>query len=207
LTTASLVPMNDNTVSTRVYKYNPNGLVLLGVYIICLGVAIFHLISMSTTQILIYGSIFLAIPMYVQYGNSRKIRLMIWDERKLIFSSGSIDFGEDHYPINELEAAAVFLDSFDGFEFRGLKTPGMRDGGRLLVYRKADGDNNKISFRHEGQVEDFSFYLANYNQFVMFQAILQDWSAAGVNVVLQQTYDDDFIRSEMAYYNTSAGNE
>ena len=201
--------MNNYTVSTRVYKYNPIGLLLLGSYIICLGVFIFHLLSLSQTQILICLSIFFIVPMYVRYGNNRNVRLMIWDERKLIFSSGAIDFGEDHFPINELETAAIFLDSFDGFEFRGLRMAGTgaNRGGGLLVDRKTDGDNNKISFRHEGQVEDFSFYLANYEQFSTFQAVLRDWSAAGVNVVLKQTYDDDFIRSEMTYYNTSAGNK
>jgi hypothetical protein len=74
--------------------------------------------------------------------------------------------------------------------------------GTLLVDRMADGDNNKISFRHNGEVEDFTFYLANYEQFAIFQAVMYDWSAAGVNVVLKQIYDEDYIRSEMAYYNT-----
>ncbi len=200
--------MNNYTVSTLVYKYNPNGFWLLGVYIICLFVFIFHLLSLSMTQILVYGCVFLAVPLYVQYGNNRKIRLMVWDERKLIFSSGAIDFGEDHYPVNEMETAAVFLDSFDRFEFRGLRSAGTGAGmgGGLLVDRKADGDNNKISFRHQGQVEDFTFYLANYEQYAMFQAVIQDWSAAGVNVVLKQTYDDDFMKAEMAHYNKGPEN-
>jgi hypothetical protein len=201
--------MSNHTVSTRVYKYNPNGFWLLSIYIVCLFVFIFHLLSLSTTQILVYGSIFLAVPLYVQYGNSRKIRLMVWDEKKLIFSSDSIDFGEAHYPVSEIETAAIFLDSFDGFEFRGLRTAGtgVSMDGSLSVDRKTDGDNNKISFRHQGQVEDFTFYLTNYAQFSMFQAVIRDWSAAGVNVVLKQTYEDDFIRNEMAHYNTTVGIE
>jgi hypothetical protein len=201
--------VNNHTVSTLVYKYNPIGITLLVGYIIGLFVFIFHILSLSGTQILVYGGLFFAILVYVRYGDNKKIRLMIWDERKLIFSSGSIDFGNDHYLVQELETAAVFLDSFDGFEFRGLKTPGSRGDNTinrygLLVHRQTDGDNTKISFRHQGQVEDFTFYLANYAQFAMFQAVIRDWSAAGVNVVLKQTYDDDFIGTEMAYFNTSA---
>jgi hypothetical protein len=200
--------MSNHTVSTRVYKYNPKGFWLLGIYIVCLFVFIFHLLTLSTAEIMVYGGIFLAIPLYVQYGNSRKIRLMVWDERKLIFSSDSINYGEDHYPVSELETAAIFLDSFDGFEFRGLRTAGtgVSLDGSLSVDRKADGDNNKISFRHQGEVEDFTFYLANYVQYAMFQAVLRDWSAAGVNVVLKQTYDDDFIITEMVHFNMSPGN-
>jgi len=73
--------MNNHSVSTGVYSYNPNGIALLVVYIPCLFVFIFHLLSLSMTQILVYGSLFLAVPLYVQYGNNRKIRLMVWEER------------------------------------------------------------------------------------------------------------------------------
>lgn len=123
--------------------------------------------------------------------------MLIWNEKKLIFSSEAIDFGESHYPVSEMETAAVYLDSFDGFAFRGVSV-----GRTLMGNQMADGDNNKISFRHNGEVQDFTFYLANYEQFAILQAVINDWSAAGVNVVLKQTYDDDFIRTEKEYFST-----
>jgi hypothetical protein len=189
-------------VATRVYTTNPNGVALVIVFIIGLGIFIFHLMSMSTLEIGIVGSIFLAVYLYVRYTDNPKWRMQVWDQRRLIFSSEAIDFGDAHYPVSEMETAAIYLDSFDGFKFRGLATAGLNKSGTLLVDRMADGDNNKISFRHHGEVDDFTFYLANYEQFAALQAVLYDWSAAGVNVVLKQTYDDDFIRDEMAHYNT-----
>ncbi len=191
-----------NKVSTNVYTTNPNGIAVVIIFIIGLGIFIFHLISMSTLEIGIVGSIFLAVYLYIRYSDNPRWRMQVWDDRKLIFSSDAIDFGDSHYPVSEMETAAIFLDSFDGFEFRGLRTAGAGSSGSLTVDRKTDGDNNKISFRHNGEVEDFTFYLANYEKFGIFQAVINDWSARGVNVVLKQTYDDDFIKTEMAYFNT-----
>jgi len=128
-----------------------------------------------------------------------------WDKRTLIFSSEMISFGEDLYAVNELETAAVYLESFDGFKYRRFKNPGLNYGGRILVQSIADGDNNKISFRHGGEIEDFTFYLANFAQYAQFQAVINDWSAAGVNVVVKQVFDDEFIMGEMSYFNTAQG--
>ena len=184
-------------VVTPVYTFNPNGIAVVVIFIIGLGIFIFHFLSMSNVGIGIAFFIFLFVYLYVRFSNNQKWRMLIWNEKKLIFSSEAIDFGESHYPVSEMETAAVYLDSFDGFAFRGVVVGRTQMGNRM-----ADGDNNKISFRYNGQVEDFTFYLANYEQFAIFQAVINDWAAQGVNVVLKQTYDDDFIRTEMEYFRT-----
>jgi hypothetical protein len=130
--------------------------------------------------------------------------MQVWDERKLIFSSDAIDFGEDHYPIAELETAAVYLDSFDGFEYRTLGQPGVGGSQGQVVERRADGDENKISFRHDGKIEDFTFYLADYAHYAAFRGVISDWAEAGVNVVVKQMFDDEFIIREMRYFNTGS---
>jgi hypothetical protein len=201
-TETSLLPM-PHSVSTLVYKYNPKGFWLIGIYIVGLVIFISHWLTLSTAQIGLIGIIFLAVPLYVRYGDNENVRMMIWDERKLIFSSNSIDFGDDHYPVSELETAAVYLESFNGFTYRALG-PTMNNAA-LFVDKQVEGDNNKISFRHQGKVEDFTFYLANYAQFAMLKTVINDWSLAGINVVLKQAFDDEFIYSEMSRYNTAAG--
>jgi hypothetical protein len=189
-------------VSTVVYKYNTNGFVLIGIYIICLFIAIMHLISMSTGEILFFGAVFLAVPLYVQYGNSEKLRMLIPDERSLIFSGEGIDFGEEHYPVKDIETAAIFLESFTGFEYRifGAIAPSDKN-----AYVKANGDGNKISFRFGGEVQDFTFCLTSYAQFCIMRNVINEWIAAGVNVALRQAFDDDFIIQEMEHYQTPSG--
>src|SRR5258706_10496344 len=109
-----------NTVSTRIYKYKTNTLAVIGIYSFCFFVFLFRLYWMSTEEVLLFGSIFVAIPLYVRYGNNEKMKLRTCNEHRLIFSTDGIDFGEAHYPINELETAAIYLESFTGFEYREL---------------------------------------------------------------------------------------
>src|ERR1700753_4342391 len=182
-----------HTVSTRVYKYNPNTFVVLGIYSVCFVVFFYLIFWMSVSEILLFGGILVAIPLYVRYGNNEKVKLRSWDENRLIFSTHGIDFGDTHYPVNEMEAATVYLDSFTGFEHR-QPGPNMQRN----VYIKEGGDKNKISFRYRGEVIDFTFCLANYAEFCAFRTVINDWVSAGVHIALKQEFDDDFIIEEMS---------
>jgi hypothetical protein len=155
---------------------------------------------MSTGEILFFGAIFLAVPLYVQYGHSEKVRMLVPDERLLILSGEGIDFGEEHYPVKEIETAAIYLESFTGFEYRVFGA-----GNNRSAYIKANGDGNKISFRYQGEVQDFTFCLTSYAQFCMMRTVINEWIVAGVNVALRQAFDDEFIIQEMEYYGTSSG--
>ena len=212
--------INLHKVATRVYTTNPIGIAILVAYIIGLIIFIFNLMSMSTTEIGIVCALFFGVWIYVYYGNNPKWRMQVWDERRLVFSSTSIDFGEDHYPVSEMETAAIYLESFDGFRYRGVGIPagggsgaffgrklirnqGIRSG--ILVEKRADGENNKISFRHGGETEDFTFYLDSYAQYAGLRAVMNDWSLAGVNVVFKPVFEDEFIQEEMRYFNDGPG--
>ncbi len=177
---------------------------VIGVYAVCVFIFILQVLSMtmSLAETGILGAVFLAIPLYAQYGNSKYFKLRVFDEKKLIFSSDGIHFGEDNYPLIGLEAAAVYLDSFDGFMFRDLSITGGNHKAQV-VGRKMDGDNNKISIRFNGEIEDFTFYLENYEKYALFQAVLRDWSASGVNVVLKLTFSDEYMEEQMRFFGMS----
>ena len=193
--------MNENSVETLVYKYNPNANWIIVVYGICLFWFFYSIPSLGSGEIILLAVILIIAPLYVRFAKQSILKVRTWDERKLIFSSNGIEFGDDNYPVDGLEAAAIYLESFNGFEYREL--------GPTLntqhVYVKAEGDKNTISVRYKGEVTDFTFYLASYDQFCTFRAVLNDWTRSGVNVVLKQVFDDDFIIQEMAYYNTPSG--
>ena len=187
-----------HAVSTRVYKYNPNTFVVLGIYSLCFIVFFYLIFWMSVSEMLLFGGILIAIPLYVRYGNNEKVKLRSWDENRLIFSSKGIDFGNAHYPIKELETAAIFLEAFTGFEHR---EPGIQRN----IYMKAKGDRNKISFHYQGKEIDFIFCLASYDEFCTFRAVIDDWARAGLNFSLKQVYEDNFIAEEMGRYQTQTG--
>ena len=187
-----------NKVATIVYKYNPNGFMLFGIYILCLAIAIWHSFGMSTVEVLIYGSIFLAVPLYVQYGNNEKVRMLVPDERLLVFSDDGLAFGDANYPIDKLETAAIFLVAFTGFTYRLVGEAGGTI--KLNGTNVSKGDENKISIRLDGEVIDFTFCLTSYTQFCELRSIINQWVASGVNVVLRQAFNDEFMSTEIAYF-------
>ena len=191
--------MSKHSVAALVYKYNPNAIAILSVYIICFFWFCISFTSLGRGEIYLFGGALVAVPLYVRFSKKSFLRLRTWDERKLIFSSDGIEFGNDSYPVSGLETAAFYLDTFNGFEYR-------EDGPRSNdVYVRSDGDASTVSFRYRGSVTDFTFCLENYAAFSALRWVMTDWSAAGVNVVWKQAFDDDFIIQEMGYYRTPSG--
>ncbi len=191
----------ENTVTTHIYRYNPYATWIIAIYAICFFWFFFSLSSLGSGEIYIIGAALIAVPLFFRFTNQAKFKIRTWDERELVFSSTGIKFGTENYPVDEMESAAVYLESFNGFEYRE-RGPTEKIGD---VYVKATGDKNAISFRHNDEVTDFTFYLASYAQFCLFRAVMNDWTERGVNVVLKQPFDDDFIVGEMEYYKTPSG--
>jgi hypothetical protein len=139
---------------------------------------------------------------YIHYAEKSPFKTRIIDENKLTFSTGGIQYGDDQYPIGDIEAVAVYLYAFENFEYRNGF---VANGGETNVYVCAPGDKNKISFRTGGEVLDFNFYLDNFAQFSAVRKVIRDWVSEGINVVLKQAFDDDFMIQEMNYYQTESG--
>ena len=193
--------MSSNSVTVVVFKYSK--------------VAIFGLIFMSFITLIFFlyfifaapGYIWVTLPVvvfliYIQYAQKSPFKTRIIDENKLTFSTDGIQYGNDQYPAAEIEAVAIYLYAFENFEYRdGFVV----DGREKSTYVRAPGDKNKISFRSKGEVLDFSFYLDSFAQFSAVRKVINDWASEGINVVLKQPFDDDFIIQEMNYYHTESG--
>jgi hypothetical protein len=201
--------MPNHSVAALVYKYNPNAIWIIAVYAICLLWFCLSLPSLGSSEIYVFGGALIAAPIYVKYSKKSPFKLRTWNEIRLIFSSDGIQFGNDSYPVNGLETAAFYLDTFNGFEYRErgpanfISTPIPQQNNN--VYVRSNGDKSTVSFRHEGIITDFTFCLENYAAFCTLRWVMTDWSAAGVNVVWRQAFEDDFIVQEMEYYNTPSG--
>jgi len=201
--------MTKHSVSALVYKYNPNAILIIAVYAICFFWFFISLPTLGSGEIYVFGGVLIAAPLLVKYSKKSPFKLRTWDERKLIFSSDGIEFGNDSYPVSGLETAAFYLDTFNGFEYRergpiNMATP-TSPSQNNDVYVRSDGDKSTVSFRYKGMVTDFTFCLENYASFAALRWVMTDWGAAGVNVVWKQAFDDDFIIQEMEYYKTPSG--
>jgi hypothetical protein len=198
---SNLIIMNNNSVTVLVFKYSLDA--ILGLIVI----SFFTLIFFSYFMFVAPGYIWVTLPVvifiiYIQYAQKSPFKTRIIDENKLTLSTNGIQYGDDRYPVSEIEAVAIYLYSFENFEYRDGFVNG---GGETNVYVRAPGDKNKISFRTHGEVLDFSFYLDSFAQFSAVRKVIRDWESEGIHVVLKQPFDDDFIIQEMNYYHTASG--
>jgi hypothetical protein len=150
--------------------------------------------------VLLLGPALLLVAAFLILTRNPKYRLRTWDKRLLTLQPTGISFGGENFPVEQVEAVAIYLDSFQDFEYREVS--GQRQG----YYVRADGDQNKLSFRSGGVVYDFTFFLKDYSQFLLVKAILAEWQTAGVNVAQKQTFADEFMLHEINYYRTPPGN-
>jgi hypothetical protein len=155
----------------------------------------------------IYSIIWLSAPivifvLYLWIYGITFIKLKAADKNKLTFSTDGIQYGSEIYAAKDIEAVAIYIYAFDGFEYR----EGFVNAGQMgNVYVRAPGDKNTISFRSQGKVMDFSFYLDSYAQFCLLRKVINDWISEGISVAEKQEFDDDFIMQEMNYYGTPTG--
>jgi len=192
--------MQENSFTTSVYRYNPNANAVIIGFTICFFWFFYSLFHQEMGTVLLVGPALLFAAGFLILTRNPKYKLRTWDKRLLTLQPAGISFGEEDFPVAELEVVAVYLDSFQHFEYREVS--GQRRGN----YVRADGDQNKLSFRSKGVVYDFTFFLKDYPQFRLLKAILAGWQSTGVNVALKQTFEDDFMLHEMNYYHTSPKN-
>ena len=184
-------------ISASVYKLNPNAIGIFIGYALLL-IWSFDLLlhgHLGYPSILSLLALFLFVPLYVQNTNNPVFKAKIPDRGSLVFSSQGVQYKDDFYPIEDVEAAVVYFEGFDGFKYREHITTGNANA-------ISSGDNNKISFRYKGQVVDFTFILDSFADYWSLKNLMSDWSARGVNVLLQKVFEDDFVLQEMVKFNT-----
>ena len=188
--------LQTSEVSTSVYKFNPNAIGIFVAYVFYFSWFFYSLLtgSIGYPGILFLGAVLVFVPLFVQNTNNPTFKAKIPDQGSLIFSPGGVQFKEDFYAIDDIEAAVVYIESFRGFRYRDRITTGK-------INTTSAGDNNKISYRCKGQVADFTFILDHFSDYWSFKNLMGIWSAKGVNVVLQKVFEDDFIIQEMVKFN------
>jgi hypothetical protein len=186
------------SVNTCVYKYNPNAIVIIILYAFYFVWYIHSLFvsAFTTAEIFVFLGILIFVPLYVQNTNNKQFKMKVLDSDRLIFSDKGVEFKEDFYPIDEIDAALVYLESFYGFKYRDRVSTGK-------VNTVLPGDNNKISFSSKEGTVDFIFYLADYADYCAFKNLMTRWAEKGVNVILQKVFADDFMVQEMVHFHTS----
>ena len=182
-------------VSASVYKFNPNAIGIFVAYIFLFFFS-FYLLYIGALRypgILTLGSILVFIPLYIQNTNNPGFKARIPDQGSLVFSSRGVQYKDVFYPIENIEAAVVYLESFRGFAYSEHISTGK-------AKEKSSGDNNKISFRYQGQVVDFTFILDEFSDYWSFKNLMTGWVDWGVNVLMEKVFEDDFVIQEVVRF-------
>ena len=192
---------NNNSVTVLVFKFSMDAMIGLVIASFFSLIFFFYFIFINPAYIWVTLPLIIFL-VYIKLADKAPFKTRIIDENKLIFSTDGIQYGEDHYSVKDIEAIAIYLYAFEDFQYGNGSVSGAYN--RKFEVR-APGDRNKISFRSHGEVLDFDFYLDNFAQFSAVRKVIKDWASEGINVVLKQEFDDEFIVQEMNYYNTPTG--
>jgi hypothetical protein len=186
-----------NEVSASVYKFNPNAIGIFVAYVILFFYSFYLLLtgSLGYPGIFFLGSVLLFVPLYIQNTNNPVFKAKIPDAGSLVFSPQGVQFKEEFNSKDDIEAAVVYLESFRGFEYVERITTGK-------AKTVSAGDNNKISYRSKGQITDFTFILDDFADYWSFKNLMSNWAGAGINVVMEKVFEDDFVIQEMVRYGT-----
>jgi hypothetical protein len=185
-------------ISTSVYKFNPNAIAIFFGYLVLFFLFFKILLAEMSVGpgIILLGAVLVFVPLYVQNTNNPTFKAKIPDEGSLIFSTDGMQYKDKLYSIDELEVAIVYLEAFRGFRYRERTTMGRATS-------VSSGDNNKISCRCKGEIVDFTFILNNFSEYWSFKNLMANWSARGVNVLLEKVFEDDFVVQEAVRFGKS----
>ncbi|MDP4148084.1 MAG: hypothetical protein Q8927_12775 [Bacteroidota bacterium] len=182
-------------IRASVYKFNPNAIAIFVVYVFFFFWYFASMLngSLGYPGLISFGILLVFVPLYVQNTNNPLFKAKIPDGGSLVFSAEGVQIKDMLYSLADINAAVVYLESFRGFTYRESTTIGQ---ARTV----SSGDNNKISFRFGQEVIDLTFILARSSEYWAFRDLMGEWSAKGVNVLLERAFDDHYIIREMAHF-------
>lgn len=183
--------MQETVLTTLLYKYNPYArfvtvLYIVSIFLICLFLCdkipmyIIWLILCIWTIPLVYGAI----------SKKTLFNFRALDKRLLTLSSSYIKVGKERYAIGEV-TIELHINAYDGFIYR------IRQEG-LLKPQAAYGLNNELLFTCKGVTYDHEFHLRNYADYTTLCQLIDQWKAAGVTLVVKETFTREFVDKQYA---------
>lgn len=134
-------------------------------------------------KIIWFGTPLVIFPFYAWFSGSYIFKFKIKDKNELTFSADGIQHGCYIFFAKNISAIVIYIYSFDC------------------------GDKNIISFRSKGKVMDFTFYLKDHAQLCVLREVINDWKLQGINVLVKQKSNNDFVTEKTNNYNQQPASE
>ena len=181
-------------VTTIVYKYNRYANWMLILYCLAtLGLFICSS-SLSSIGVIIYCVLLFGLPIYVGMNPKSFLSVRRIDDRTLTISNYSIRYGESLFDILLLNDLSIFIYAFDNFAHEQSNPDGVEI--RFLE----SGDKNTISFIYLDEEYEFTFFLANYDQYKELYNIVAYWQKNLIPVKARSAFDAGYITEQLGRY-------
>lgn len=183
--------MREIELTTLIYKYNPYARFLVVLYIISMFFLCLFTSDWLPMYIIWLALCLWAIPLvYAAVSKKTVFNFRAIDSRFLTMSQSFIKVGKQKFPITDITLELQVI-SYDGFVYRIL-----REG--LLTPQKNYGANNVLLVTYKGVTYDYEFHLRNYADFSTLYELTDIWQAAGVKLVLKESFNREFVNKQYA---------
>ena len=178
-------------LTTIFYKYNRYALVIIILYVL-----VFVTFFYFTTRMPMYATVtgfavFILPPIIAAIRNRSVFTIRRVDERRLTLTPAHIQIGDMQLAVADLKIA-LYIGGFDNFKYSKRR--------KWITQNTIDGDQNHLSFKLNGKVEDLQFFLRDYKSYESLCSVVDAWLSAGVPVVIKEQFKRDFVRKQVEEY-------
>ena len=186
--------MQETVLTTLLYKYNPYARFLVVLYTVSIFLICLFAFDKIPMYIIWLVLCIWAIPLvYGAISKKTVFNFRALDNRMLTFSSSNIKVGNQRYPITDV-SIELHINAYDGFIYR------IRREG-LLKFQTAYGNNNVLLIHYKGITYDNEFHLIDYNSYTTLCQLVDQWRAAGVTIIVKETFTREFVDKQYARRN------
>lgn len=180
--------MNSNQLTTVFYKYNRFAPVIIILYVLVFVVFFFISRDLPGYVSLIGFAVLILPPIIGAIRKKSFFNLRSWDERKLTLTPTAIQVGDQQFAVAELKIA-LHIHGFEGFSYS--------KNNKWITRNSIYGDQNYLSFKLGKQVEDYQFFLRDYNAYEALCNVAAAWKSSGVILVVKEQFKREFVRDQM----------
>jgi hypothetical protein len=183
--------MQQTELTTLIYKYNPYARFLVVLYIISMFFLCLFTSDWLPMYIIWLALCLWAIPLvYAAVSKKTVFNFRALDSRFLTLSPAFIKVGKQKFPIQDI-TIELHINAYDGFIYR------IRREG-LLTPQTTYGVNNELLITYKGVTYDHEFHLRNYADYITLCELADKWQAAGVKLILKESFNREFVNKQYA---------
>lgn len=183
--------MQETVLTTLIYKYNPYARFWVVLYVLSMFLICVFACDIIPMYIIWLALCIWAIPLvYAAISKKTAFSFRALDNRLLTLAASYIQVGKERYPISDT-TVELHINAYDGFIYR------IRREG-LLKPQATYGVNNELFFTCKGSSYDHEFHLRNYNDYTTLYQLIDEWKAAGVKLVVKESFTREFVDKQYA---------